>query len=79
MTILYALWFLLATTTVWFVKIYNVTEVMIALGHHEQALAVVAEAMTTFEQLEAGIDLVAATRLYTELAESRPSSTTPGA
>jgi ABC-2 type transport system permease protein len=29
--ILYSLWFLLATTTVWFVKIYNVTEVLIAL------------------------------------------------
>jgi ABC-2 type transport system permease protein len=26
--ILYSLWFLLATTSIWFVKIYNVTEVL---------------------------------------------------
>jgi ABC-2 type transport system permease protein len=30
-TVLYSLWFLLATTTIWFVKIYNVTEVLNAL------------------------------------------------
>src|SRR5690606_22514414 len=29
--ILYSLWFLMATTTVWFVQIYNVTEVLRAL------------------------------------------------
>jgi ABC-2 type transport system permease protein len=28
LTILYSLWFILATTTVWFVQIYNVTEVL---------------------------------------------------
>lgn len=31
LTILYSLWYLVATTTIWYVKIYNVTEVLQAL------------------------------------------------